>query len=166
MPPEKFYTEYSNRLRILEDFTKKFIELNNQKSKLRFILLKKGFDKQTIFFFLNMYRIIDNISIYLNTFIDEEMSKRRNVEDLKKKKEKINEVLNTIYNQIIKMEMYLNQESVYYEEQFKKTYIEILDNIDVFLNLISEINVMVGLFTDKVLLNKSKEKETFEFKVN
>ena len=165
--PEKLLTEYSNRFRILEDFTKKFIELNDYKSKVKFIILRKGLDDSLINFFIHMYKVIDTVSVYLKIFLDEEIAKRRNSQELQNKKQELNKINEEIYDLIVKMESIILKENL--DDKLKKRVSkEILIKIEEFIDLISEINTLVGLFTDKVFTTKTKSEDNFkiDFKVN
>ncbi|MEO2154268.1 MAG: hypothetical protein ABGW69_00500, partial [Nanoarchaeota archaeon] len=82
--PNSNVTEYSNRWYLLEDFTKKYLHLNDRLSYIKMVLLRDGYSSISLLReLINLFSVIYSLYYYLRMFIKEEQVKRsKNKEEL------------------------------------------------------------------------------------
>jgi hypothetical protein len=165
-----YLTEFSNRLKILEEFTTMFIQFNRLKSLLEKAFLSKGvLSKDSLKIAVELYTIYGILDSYLRVFGEEEKSKRvkkKDREEIEKKLEELEKVKRAFFISITTWErLYFEHQDSFIgnKDKIKKEVENILSLLETIVQKIAELNTYFGLFSQNKRISSSKEENEEEF---
>jgi len=153
---KRFFTEYSNKYLLLNEFTNIYIKFNTDLSEFKVELMARGISNYSIKKLLDLLSSYFKMNNYLKLFLKEEVVKRKNKKDLE-----------DLYNQLLKLEeelykLFLNLKKT---NDKKKAFFlidkEIMKKFKSFQDLVELINPKIGLFSEKVITASTRKEEDF-----